>query len=505
MWRTSPSPTRPRRRVGEGSSRGHDPGRRLTFNGLAPDGSPYHPPLSLADLIEQIRGDVSDPLEVARLASWNRRRGRHLGPKEGVDPRSLAEAGWGVVFPAGGSPLLRRALAPLLAHRRAQATAIRPHRYRELSGDAGYRPGESKLRFLARHGSGPGPVDPDRVPYYLLLVGGPEEIPFSFQYQLDVQHAVGRIAFDSPEEYASYAESLVRSEERSAGESRVAFFAAHRDGDLVGERLDNWLAGPLARDLARDLTATGAATPRARVWSVRGRKATPGRLGALLGGGESPDLLFTATHGLGCRLGDDRQAELQGALVCADGAPGADAGGPSPPLPLFTAADVAADAHLGGLLLFAFACYSAGTPRHDGFAHRREGRPSVLADRPFVARLPQRLLGHPRGGAGAVVGHVDRAWTYSFGWPGAGRQVEVFASTLRRLLAGHPVGSAMEFFNQRYAELECDLAEAQQAMKLGEEPDLVDLTGLWTARNDARSFVVLGDPAVRLPASSHGG
>ena len=151
------------------------------------------------------------------------------------------------------------------------------------------------------------------------------------------------------------------------------------------------------------------------------------------------------------------------------------------------------------LLLFAFACYSAGTPRRDGFAHRREGRSPILAERPFVARLPQRLLSQPLGGAGAVVGHVDRAWTYSFGWPGAGRQVEVFASTLRRLLAGHPVGSAMEFFNQRYAELECELAEVKQAMEMGLSPAPGDLAGLWTARNDARSFVVLGDPAARLP------
>ena len=460
------------------------------------DGSYLLPPLPLSELASAVRGGDADWGGARELQAWLRLCGGEAirGLKEGLDPCRLAEAGWGAIFPAGPeSAALREALAPLLELRRAQAGS----RFRELAGDDGYRAGETKVAFLARHGAGPGPADPERLPYYLLLIGDPEVIPFSFQYQLDVQYAVGRLAFDRVEDYRRYAESVVAAEGGSSlRPRRVAFFAPANPGDPATGMTSAYLAAPLAERLEREL-------PRWAVETALGPEATRRRLDGFLRAGDerAPALLFAACHGLGFPTGDPLQRAYQGSLVCQDW-PGPAAGGIAREHYL-AADDVGDDARVQGLLAFCFACFGAGTPRWDEFTRKGQGERRELSPGSFLGRLPQRLLGHPRGGALAVVGHVDRAWGFSLVWPGAGPQTGVFESALRRLLDGQPVGWAMELFNQRYAELASDLAAEVEAQGFGKKPDETALADLWTAAHDARNYTIVGDPAVRIAVSSH--
>ncbi len=335
-----------------------------------------------------------------------------------------------------------------------------------------------------------------KVPYYLLIVGSPEAIPYTFQYGLDVQYAVGRICFDQLEDYASYADGVVAAETRGTTRSRrVTLFAPCNPDDPATALSAAELVKPLARQLSEDATGWGTQT-------LLGEAATKARLAQAMGGGEEgPALLFSATHGVAYPNGDPHQLRRQGALLCQEW-PGPDMFGQAlDEAWYFSADDLSVDARVAGLISFHFACFGAGTPRWDDFARGEDPARRQLAPHAFVAALPQRLLSHPNGGALAAIGHVDRAWGCSFVEPEAGQQTEVYASCVKHLMSGNPIGSAFEYFNQRYAELSTELTDALSEIKFGKRPDHRALAAIWMANNDARDFVVLGDPAVRLVAA----
>jgi hypothetical protein len=489
-------------------------------NGIdAETGEPLLPTLPVATVAAMAQGrpiakEELDELR-ARVAVLKRRREDDYGVMAGVDPNDLAQAGWGVIFAfedEGTLPALREALAPLLSLRRSQAG----DRYRDETVDPKffYRAGESMNTWRSRNGGAPGAVDPRRLPYYLLIVGDPQRIPFEFQYQLDVAHAVGRIHFDTLDAYHSYATSVAASEDptRPLALARdAAFFGVRNQVDYATQLSTQYLVNPLADALDERLTA----------WQVRRwmeGEASKAQLSRLLGGDSTPAFLFAASHGMGFRFnasGNARQRAEQGALICSDW-PGA---GPVQEGMRLSADDVPNDARLLGMIAFFFACYGAGTPQFDEFALRTRQQELLergvavtgleqheripIAPQPFVARLPQRLLSHPNGGALAVVGHVDRAWGSSFIWEGA-QQLATFESGLTRLLEGARLGVVVEDFNNRYAELSTQLTERIKAIKFQEIVPPEELAGLWTANNDARSYVVLGDPAVKLAVAADG-
>lgn len=404
---------------------------------------------------------------------------RRRGIPDWIKPGDLSQTGWGVVFANGDSKVaeIREALQPLLDHRKELAQ----ERYRDLSGKDGYCEEDDKLTFLARQKAGPGLVDPSRIPYYLLLVGGPEQIPYDFQYGLDLQHAVGRICFDSPDEYARYAESVVAAEKtKTRTRNEVALFGPLQD---EGTELTNQgLLGPIAESLK---------SRECGLRTIFGGKATKGALMEAIS--KHPDLLFTAGHGLFYQSGHEDQRTLQGALVCQDW-PGP--GTPPEPEHVFAADDLGSMGRVQGLLAFLFACNSAGTPAFADFTTERR----AAAPQPFVSMLAQRLLS--QSGAHAVVGHVEQVWRYSFLWRDTGFQPQAFIQVVHRLLDGDPLGWAMEPLADRFADLAVSLQALEDRKAQGYSVDEESLSALRTASRDARNYVIIGDPAARLPAAA---
>jgi hypothetical protein len=483
-----------------------EPQHELCFNGInGVTGQPLLQPAPSAEWAKLIRGEQPD---VAFADNLKKQREIELkllalGPnaRKVRDANKLRQAGWGVIFSSNAPAAIGEALAPLLRYRRAQAgNRYREFVYREFVEENGHR-GEGSLSFLTRHGAGPGPPDPDKAPYYLLIVGDPETIPYRFQYQLDVQYAVGRIHFEKVEEYARYAQTVIEAESGSLVLPRTAtFFGTANPRDRPTQLSSRYLVEPLAKCFSKASESTeeegdpdsilpAGIPPGWQVTSVVGKDATKTRLRALLNDPESPTFLFSATHGVAFPRGDPRQRLDQGGLLCQEW-PGPTFGIDEPvSRDHYLAADDISS-HAPGRIAFFFACFGGGTPRENDFAHLSRQESACLAPFAFVASLPQRLLA--TGGALAVIAHVGLAWGHSFHWRKCGPQLQTFESTLARLLRGDRVGSALEDFNQRFAELSMYISEAP----IAHDSNLVDL---WTARNDARSYIVLGDPAVHLP------
>jgi hypothetical protein len=335
-------------------------------------------------------------------------------------------------------------------------------------------------------------------------VGDPEAISYEFQVLLDMNYAVGRLAFDDPDGYLRYVDSLIAYETAATTpNSREVLYWGTKNRDDQSTRLS---AECLVRPLYEGTPATAdqpamkaiAGERKFRSSCLLEAAATRANLLERLHAPERdkrPAFLLTASHGVGFPRGHERQRADQGALVCQDWP-----GRRTPPQPehLLRAEDLHDEARLHGLVAFLFACYGAGTPAHDQFLADRSQGPRAIADQAFVAALPQRLLSHQGGGALAVFGHVERGWSYSIRPPRLGARIRPFRNLLSRVLKGEPVGHATKDISDRFTATSSQLSVMLGPSRPGPEPDPDELASLWIECNDARNFILLGDPAARL-------
>jgi hypothetical protein len=465
----------------------------IYFNGIDPDTGTYAvPPVSLDDLAKTVRARPA----VAALTEVHGESPRSFAVPFDTDMTDLKDAGWAIIFSEDGPGEVRDALAPLVEHRRKQAG--------DLLKVLDYKKGEQVRDWYRRHHIAAGTFEATAVPYYLLLAGPPTAIPFEFQYLLGVEYAVGRLAFDTPAEYGLYAASVIAYETAAAISNRkeIVYWGTRHLGDPATNLSASLLVEPLANGLPdspgilkkpiHDAVGYGRTL-------YSGDEAVRDALLGTLHAAKPPAVLFTASHGMAVKSGRQNQVTDNGGLLCQDW-PGF---GSVRREYYLAAADVPDEANVSGLVAFFFACFGGGTPDADQFLMdlSQAGTAAPLAPQPFVAALPRRLLAHPKGSALAVVGHVDRAWSFSI-QPAkmADAQIGPFRNSLGFILGGSPVGHAVaQQFGQRYAALSTALLTAvSPTTPASLRPSDRDLVTFWLERNDSQNYLVLGDPAVRI-------
>lgn len=434
----------------------------------------------------------------------------HLGTDYSVDdPNDLTQAGWGVIFASDADPAIQAQLQPLIDLRRQQVQD--PSLFKIFSGNTGVQPGQSAASWAQQRGvSLTAPVNPYQgVPYYLLIVGSPDRISFEFQALLKMQWAVGRLYFDDLDDYGRYAQAVVQYESKSftpVQRKNAAVWVTRNNGDLATAML----SGAIAQDFFAPANQLGARR-QFTLNSFVNEKATKAQLIDILRGnipGGPPAVIFTGSHGCNYYPDDPAtQLRMQGSLLSQEWTHGTPAG----PANQICADDIPADARLQGTVGFLFACYSGGCPAQNSYYFNTDGSRVTIAPAPFVSRLPQALLSH---GMLAVIGHVDMAFPFAFLDTNGTPQPQAVRTPLELLMRGKRTGLAADALSIMWSARSSQLALAQgqapvaPAAVASSTPAApvaapvtsasAAITQMTLARDDARNYIVLGDPATQL-------
>jgi Peptidase family C25 len=427
----------------------------------------------------------------------------HLGTDSSVgDPDDLTQTGWCILFASDADPAIKTQLQPLIDLRRRQVNDDQLFQVFE-GNDTGVRPNQTADDWAEYRGvSLTAKVDPTAgVPYYVLLVGHPDRVSFEFQNLLKMQWAVGRLAFDDVEDYGRYARAVVQYEDPAwvpMQRKNAAVWVTRNDDDVATAMLSNAICPNFLDD--RKPLGSGAAkfTLDAFTYSTA-KQATKQQLIDIVCGdlpGGPPAVFFTGSHGVEYPIADPLQRRKQGSLLTQEWVRGTSAG----PDNLFSAEDIPAAAKLQGTMAVLFACYSGGCPADNNYYFNPDGSKIPIAPAPLIAALPQALLSR---GALAVIAHIDMAFPYAFQDVTGTPQLQALRDPLTYLMLGRRAGYAADSLSDRWSRLCSQLIESQ-ARTASTDPNAAPplspaaRTALTIARDDARNYIVLGDPAARL-------
>ncbi len=476
-----------------------------------PDALSANPPYPL--LVNARTGTAAPPVPLEDLAAHmsdlpgaDQRIGQstHLGTAWTVeDANDITLTGWGILFASDADPAIQAQLQPLIDKRKQDIQGVSPHKV--FSGNDGVRPGQTAESWAQQHGvSLTAPVDPTQgVPYYLLIVGSLERISLEFQALLKMQFAVGRLYFDDLADYGRYANAVVQYESDSFNRvqrKNAAVWVTRNPGDLA--------TAMLSGIVSQNFLAPGNQLGARKGFTLNAflnENATRAQLLDILRGnvpGGPPAVIFTGSHGCNYAPPDPEQLNKQGSLVTQEWKHGT----PVDATCEVCADDIPADARLQGTVGFLFACYSAACPSQDSYRRNPDGSPITIAPSSFITRLPQVLLSR---GMLALIGHIDMAFPSAFVDINGTPQPQAVRGPLEWLMSGRRVGYAADALTTLWSSRSSQLALTQAQSPAAPAPaagaasaplaaGAAALAQLVIARDDARNYIVLGDPAAQI-------
>lgn len=342
-------------------------------------------------------------------------------------------------------------------------------------------------------------------PHYVLIIGGPDQVPFDFQSFLSIAASVGRVDFDSIDDLKNYANKIIRLEKENASivNPESVFFATDAGWPDPTYYSRQFMAEPLANHVNDKF---GFKTEK-----ISGDEATKKRLADRLSKSKAA-IVYTASHGMAApHEGFEVQKRINGAICCQKTEESEDEDNW-----LYTADDVPADNNkpfLEGSVFFQFACFGYGTPKESVYNRWLGKEPKLNTKQDFVAALPKKLIAHPRGPIG-FIGHVDLAWIHGFDDPKNpdlpaaqgdpwNNRIKPFLKALEVLLdKRRPTGRSMIEMSKRLAQMSDLFATRSTLLENNEIPRTSQFRNRMTldfiTRNDAKNYMIFGDPAARL-------
>ncbi|MFH8251039.1 hypothetical protein ACH3VR_11780 [Microbacterium sp. B2969] len=417
-------------------------------------------------------------------------------PRADLGDWKSADVGWGIVLPhrAGmsGRDLARAADAPPAIQQLLDARPGSPVlRYRKpgpkdkaTQPDRLIRYYEDGTKQDLTIGNGPFGTREGQLPRYLLLVGGPDEIPWAVQFAANRRHFVGRLALDDAA-LQRYVDRLLDDWAKHPPDTRQATVWNTSD-DPMSLAMEAAIVDPLLEAMSHDGDIA--------VTRMSGADATAERLGEAIRTSR-PGLIATVSHGRTGPVGDPV------AMRARLGVP-VDASGDD-----IDVGAIASLCEISGAIWFAYACCSAGCDqgsRFDGLLPEDSSAARIVSAvgtlGATIAPLPQRLLSADPPIA-AFIGKIEPTFDWTLAEPDTGENVvlELVDAVYPALFRPETIGLAFSDYFTGVGRLYGSASDARVDMD-AEKPDAAARLVYYalTAR-DRESLVVLGDPTVALP------